>query len=53
MFSRSEKYIVEQRGNRQDKENRAGYLWYETKTELSNFVVFLRNLNNKYNFVAL
>ncbi len=41
-FSRSEKYIVEQRGNWQhtDREDRAGYFRYETKSQLLNFVTF-------------
>ncbi len=35
MFSRSEKYIAEQRGNWQhtDREDRAGYFWYETRSQ--------------------
>ncbi len=35
MFSRSEKYIVEQRENWQhtDREDRAGYFWYETRSQ--------------------
>ncbi len=37
-----------------DKQDRAGNFWYETKSPLSNFVIFfLRNSNNKYSFVAL
>ncbi len=40
MFSRSEKYNVEQRENwqRTDRQDRAGYFWYQTKYQLSNFV---------------
>ncbi len=40
--SHSEKYIVEQRGNwqRAYTQHRAGYFWYETKYQLSNFVLF-------------
>ncbi len=35
MFSCSEKYIAEQRGNWQhtNREDRAGYLWYETRSQ--------------------
>ncbi len=45
MFSRSEKYIAEQRGNWQhtDREDRAGYFWYETRSQdpqLLNGVIF-------------
>ncbi len=42
LFSRSEKYIVEQRGNWQhaDRQDRAGYYWYKTKSQLSNIVIF-------------
>ncbi len=45
MFSRSEKYIAEQRGNWQntDREDRAGYFWYETRSQdpqLLNCVIF-------------
>ncbi len=45
MFSRSEKYIAEQRGNWQhtDREDRAGYFWYETRSQdpqLLNRVIF-------------
>ncbi len=44
MFSRSEKYIAEQRGNGQhtDREDRAAYFWYETKSQdpqLLNWVI--------------
>ncbi len=44
-FSRSEKYIAEQRGNWQhtDWEDRAGYFWYETRSQdphLLNRVIF-------------
>ncbi len=45
MFSRSEKYIAEQRGNWQhtDREDRAGYFWYDTRfqdPQLLNWVIF-------------
>ncbi len=45
MFSRSKKYIAEQRGNWQhaNRQGRAGYFWYETRSQdsqLSNFVIF-------------
>ncbi len=45
MFSSSEKYIAEQRGNWQhtDREDRAGYFWYETRSQdpqLLNCVIF-------------
>ncbi len=45
MFSRSEKYNAEQRENWQhtDREDRAGYFWYETKSQdpqLLNWVIF-------------
>ncbi len=45
MFSRSEKYITEQRGNWQntDWEDGAGYFWYETRSQgpqLLNRVIF-------------
>ncbi len=38
MFSSSEKYIAEQRGNWQhtDREDRTGYFWYETRSQLLN-----------------
>ncbi len=41
MFSRSEKYIVEQRQHwqRTDRQDRAGYFSYETKSQLLNFVI--------------
>ncbi len=54
MFSHSEKYIVEQRGNWQhaERQDRAGYFWYETKSQLSNFVIFLGNSNNKYHYMV-
>ncbi len=44
-FSRCEKYIAEQRGNWQhtDREDRAGYFWYETRSQdsqLLNCVIF-------------
>ncbi len=42
MFSRSEKYIAEQRGNWQHTD-RAGYFWYETRSQdpqLLNCVIF-------------
>ncbi len=40
MFSRSEKYIAEQRVHwqRAIRQDRAGYFWYESKSPLSNFV---------------
>ncbi len=45
MFSRSEKYIAEQRGNWQhtDREDKAGFFWYETRSQdpqLLNCVIF-------------
>ncbi len=45
MFSCSEKYIAEQRGNWQhtDREDRAGYFWYQTRfqdPQLLNWVIF-------------
>ncbi len=43
MFSRSEKYITEQRGNWQhtDREDRAGYFWYEARShDPQLFVIF-------------
>ncbi len=45
VFSRSEKYIAEQRGNWQntDREDRAGYFWYERRSQdpqLLNWVKF-------------
>ncbi len=58
MFSRSEKYIAEQRGNWQhtDRQDKAGYFWYEPRSQdsqLSNVVIFKSNSNNKYRFVSL
>ncbi len=52
MFSRSEKYIAEQRGNwqRADRQERAGYFWYETVSVLKNGN-FLRNFKYKYRSV--
>ncbi len=44
MFSRGEKYTTEQKRKltmfRQDRQDRAGYFWYETRSQLSNVVSF-------------
>ncbi len=46
MFSRSGKQFAEQRGNWQhaNRQDRAGYFWYETKSQLSNFKIQTLNI---------
>ncbi len=39
-LSHIEKYIAEKRGQCADRQDRAGYFWYEIKFQVSNFVIF-------------
>ncbi len=54
MFSRSEKYIAEQRGHWQhaDRQDRAGYIWYESLWKYENKTEQSKNQTktNKKNF---
>ncbi len=47
-ISRSENYIDEKRENRQhaDRQDKAGNTWYETRSQLTNFVTFFKWLFN-------